>query len=112
LTVRAFEFESQQGIRLPLIVAHRQDLEKPSLVVLNVLDLDHWNAMLASYGHSFISVRKLATGEIPAADKESWLAEQKMFQDTDWAMVYFPPRGIGPTAWNPDAFKQNQHRRR
>jgi dienelactone hydrolase len=110
--VRVFEFESQEGIRLPLIVAHREDLEKPSLVVLNVLDQDHWNAMLASYGHSFASVRKLATGRLPDADKESWLAEQKMFQNTDWAMVYFPPRGIGPTAWNPDAFKQNQHRRR
>ena len=111
VTVRVFEFESQQGIRLPLIMAHRKDLEKPSLLVLNVLDEDHWNTMLASYGHSFASVQKLAAGSLPAEDKQAWTNEQKMFQNNDWAMVYFPPRGIGPTAWNPAPFKQNQHQR-
>ena len=110
--VRVFNFESQEGICLPLIMSHRKDLEKPVLTVLNVLDEGHWNEILASYGHSFLSVRKLAPGRLPEEDKESWLAENKMFQNTDWSMVYFPPRGIGPTAWNPDAFQQNQHRRR
>ena len=68
--------------------------------------------MLSSYGHSFVSVQKLATGSLPAEDKQAWINEQKMFQNNDWAMVYFPPRGIGPTAWNPAPFKQNQHQRR
>ena len=112
LTVRVFEFESQQGIRLPLVMAHRKDLKKPSLLVLNVLDEDHWKAMLAGYGHSCASVRKLALGSLPAEDKQAWTSEQKMLQNNDWAMVYFPPRGIGPTAWNPAPFKQNQHERR
>jgi dienelactone hydrolase len=112
VTVRVWEFASQQSIRLPLIMAHRKDLEKPSLLVLNVLDEEHWNAMLSSYGHSFVSVQKLATGSLPAEDKQAWIAEQEMLKNNDWAIVYFPPRGIGPTAWDPAPFKQNQHQRR
>ena len=112
VTVRVWEFASQQGIRLPLIMAHRKQLEKPALLVLNVLDEEHWNAMLSRYGHSFVSVQKLATGSLPAEDKQAWIAEQEMLKNNDWAIIYFPPRGIGPTAWDPTPFKQNQHQRR
>ncbi len=112
VTVRVWEFASQQGIRLPLIMAHRKELEKPTLLVLNVLDEEHWNAMLSRYGHSFVSVQKLATGSLPAEDKQAWIAEQEMLKNNDWAIIYFPPRGIGPTAWDPAPFKQNQHQRR
>lgn len=112
VTLRVFEFESQQGIRLPLIVVHRKALRKPTHWTLNVLDESHWNSLLASHAHRFGSLAQLATAALPEEDKQSWLDQKQKFQSSDDVMIYIPPRGIGPTAWNPDAFKQNQHQRR
>ena len=112
VTLRVFEFDSQEGIRLPLIMTHRKALKRPSHWVVQVLDEEQWNALLATYGHQFVSLAKLATADLPDENSEGWLAEQKRLQQSDSVTIYFPPRGIGPTAWDPAEFKQNQHQRR
>ena len=112
VVVRLFTFNSQEKIDLPLIMAQRSGLKKPVLTVLHVLDQQRWQNMLAQYGHQFESIKELAIGPLPKADAEAWESLQKMFKNNDWAMAYLPPRGIGPTAWNQSAFKQNQHQRR
>ncbi|MEE2707382.1 MAG: prolyl oligopeptidase family serine peptidase [Planctomycetota bacterium] len=110
LRFRAYDFESQPHIRLRLYLVHREGVENNALVVVNVLDQKSWGRFLAAMRVGFEAELK---GEfLPEADKESFESERRMHQAFKWAMVYVPPRGIGPTAWNQDNFKQTQHRRR
>ncbi|MFP6613642.1 MAG: prolyl oligopeptidase family serine peptidase [Pirellulales bacterium] len=106
----AYDFESQSHIRLRLYLVHREDVENNALVVVNVLNQKSWDQFLAAMRVGFEA--ELKGESLPEADKESFESERRMHQAFKWAMAYVPPRGIGPTAWNQDNFKQTQHRRR
>ena len=107
---RAFDFTSQDNIRLRLYLAHRSGLEEPDLVVLNVLDEQSWNEFLATMRPGFEEQFK---NEFPCpADPSSYEQTKAMFSSFKWVMAYVAPRGIGPTAWNQSPKKQTQHRRR
>ena len=108
--LRAFDFVSDEPIGLRLYVAQRAKLEKPDLMVLNVLDDVGWSEFLATYGETF---REQLKGEaLPEADAQAWKSEQQMFAKFSWTMAYVAPRGVGPTAFNADAKKQIHVRRR
>jgi dienelactone hydrolase len=110
LRFSAYDFESQQNIRLRLYIVRRAGDHKDDLVVLNVLNKSGWNNFLATMRPGF--EKELADEALPAGDKQAFAAEQKMHQSFRWAMAYIAPRGIGPTAWNQSERKQTQHRRR
>jgi len=108
----AYDFTSQEPIRLRLYVAHRAGL-KPAdldLVVLNALDEKGWKEFAATMATGFSD--QLKDENPPAADKKGYEALAKMFKSFKWGMAYVAPRGIGPTAWNPSERKQTQIRRR
>jgi hypothetical protein len=108
----AYDFTSQDPIRLRLYVAHRAGL-KPSelqLVVLNALDEKGWQEFAATMAAGFAD--QLKDEKLPAADTKGYEALAKMFKSFKWGMAYIAPRGIGPTAWNPSERKQTQIRRR
>jgi dienelactone hydrolase len=109
---RAYDFTSQGAVRLRLYLAHRDGL-KPSdldLVVLNSLDEQGWTEFLAGMRVGF---EKQLQGEaLPPADKDAYASNDKMLKAFKWGMAWVAPRGIGPTAWNPNERKQTQIRRR
>ncbi|MBW3600070.1 MAG: acetylxylan esterase [Planctomycetes bacterium] len=106
----AYDFTSQQNIRLRLYVAHRAGLDDPELTVLNVLNADSWNEFLATYRPAYEDELKDET--LPEADAETFKQTHDMFQSFPWVMAYVAPRGVGPTAWDQSERKQTQHRRR
>lgn len=101
LRLQAGEFESQPGIRLPLYVLQHPKVRRPERVVLTVLDEAGWTNLLAA-------VPALG-GDVPNAATEALRAEMLAGKA---ALVFLPPRGIGPTAWSGDAKKQTHIRRR
>jgi cephalosporin-C deacetylase-like acetyl esterase len=106
----AYDFTSQEQVPLRLYVAHREGLERPELVVLNALDDQGWSEFLATMCVGF--EEELRDEALPDADAQAFDETKQMFQSFKWAMAYIAPRGVGPTAWNPDAKKQVQVRRR
>lgn len=105
-----YDFTSQHHVPLELFVTKRAGLEKPSLMVLNVLDEEGWREMLAMLRPSF--ERELADYELPAADAKGAEQHQKMFKSFPWVMAYLAPRGIGPTAWSHSGTNHTHIRRR
>lgn len=107
-----WSFESQGGLRLPLYFAHRAGLAPADLelVVLNALEDDGWQSLLATYGAAFSGA--FPGVDLPEADGEAYAAEKGLHQNQKWGMLYFPPRGVGPTAWTSDEKERTQIRRR
>ena len=106
----AYDFNSQPQVRLRLYLAHRDGLDKPELLVLNALDDESWSNWLAGMRVGF--AEELKDEALPEADEKSYDQTKQMFQAFKWAMSHVAPRGVGPTAWNQDAKKQTQVRRR
>lgn len=106
----AYDFTSQGPVRLRLYVAHRADLKKADLAVLNVLDAPAWTEFLATLRPGFEA--ELKDEALPPADDAGFKELQGMFRSFAWVMAYVAPRGIGPTAWDASEKKQTQHRRR
>jgi hypothetical protein len=74
------------------------------------LDEEGWKEWLAAMRVGFAD--ELNDQSLPEADKKAFQSKQELFKNTKRVIVYFAPRGIGPTAWNPDERKQTQIRRR
>jgi dienelactone hydrolase len=110
LRMDAYDFASQGAIRLRLYVVRRAELQRPELVVLNLLDEQAWPRFLAEMRPAFET--ELKDEVLPEADAQAFEQSRRMFQNTDWAMAYLAPRGVGPTAWNQTERKQTQIRRR
>jgi hypothetical protein len=101
---RAFDFTSEEPIRLRLYVANRAGLDKADLVVLNTLNDDGWQEFLATYGGPFAEqLQGEALSETKAA---AFASEKKMFESFPWVMAYVAPRGVGPTAFTANAKKR------
>ncbi len=107
---QAFDFLSQTPIQLRLYLAQRATLEKPDLLVLNVLDDTGWKEFLATMRPAF--EKQLDEETLPEADVAGFQQLQQMFDSFPWAMAYVAPRGVGPTAWDQSERKQTQHQRR
>ena len=107
----AYDFTSQDAIRLRLYVAQRaNEGKKPELVVLNVLDDENWKEFLATMQVGF---KELLAGEVlPEASGEKFAETEGMFKSFHWAMAYIAPRGIGPTEWARDERERTHLRRR
>jgi dienelactone hydrolase len=108
--LHAFDFTSDEPIELRLFVANRAGLEKPDLMVLNVLDDAGWQEFLATYRSGFED--QLKAEELPEADSEAWESEKKMFGSFPWVMAYVAPRGVGPTAFTAEPKKRTHVMRR
>lgn len=112
VTLSAYDFTSQEPIRLRLYVAHRTglSLDEFELVVLNVLDDRGWQDFLATMRPGFADMLSEERPVEPNAAEFDKL--QKMLTTFKWGMAYVAPRGVGPTQWDQRPFKQTQNRRR
>tara|TARA_B100001057_G_scaffold306056_1_gene306219 strand:+ start:6371 stop:7507 length:1137 start_codon:yes stop_codon:yes gene_type:complete len=93
------KFSIEKFIRFPLYLVHRKDvnLEDLDLVVLNILDENGWPEFVSTYGKIFPKAFD-SNVDINTHEKESFESNQRMFQNQDWGMAYFSPRGVGAMA--------------
>jgi dienelactone hydrolase len=108
--LRAYDFVSQEHVPLRLYVAQADRKEPAELVVLNVLDEPGWNKWLAEMRPGF--EKELKDENPPAANRQGYDETTRMLRGQKWAMAWVAPRGVGPTAWDPDEKKDTQIRRR
>jgi dienelactone hydrolase len=110
ISLSAFDFTCQPHVRLRLYLAHRPGIKQPDKVVLNILDRQQWTQWLAGMRVGFSEELKDETLPDPNEDDFEQLLET--LKDSNSALAFAAPRGIGLTAWNPDERKQTQIRRR
>ncbi|MBN2024991.1 MAG: prolyl oligopeptidase family serine peptidase [Pirellulales bacterium] len=110
LTLSAYDFSSQEAVRLRLYVLSSKDRDKPKLLRVEVLDQKDWMRWLAAVRPGFEADLKDET--LPLADAEAFdRLKATHTGDEGIATAYVVPRGVGPTLWNQDA-KKNRHIRR
>jgi len=110
IRLSAFDFTSQPYVRLRLYLAHRAGLRKPDLVMLNVLDEQQWTTWLSAMRAGFAA--ELNEPNLPEPNEVVFRQIQKVISNTNQVLVYFAPRGIGPTGWRVDERKLTQIYRR
>ncbi len=110
LHLEAWDFTSQEAIRLRLYLVHRIGLDKPESVVLNVLDDQAWQEFLAGMRPAFEA--ELPGEILPPADDASFRQTAETLRNSAQVLAYVAPRGVGPTAWDQGERKQTQHQRR
>jgi cephalosporin-C deacetylase-like acetyl esterase len=112
VALKTYDFTSQDNVRLRLYVAHRAALrENPDLVVLNAMDDAGW-AEFQSWVRPAFEAQFKDEPNPPAADAGAFEENRRTLESNAWAFAYVAPRGVGPTAFNPDERKQTHIRRR
>jgi cephalosporin-C deacetylase-like acetyl esterase len=97
LRLRAWDFTSEDGIDLRLWLITAPGVEKPTLVVLNVLDEPGWAEWCADLGPEFSNALLLARP--PKLDAAKFRQNQRVLERQKWAFAAICPRGVGPTKW-------------
>jgi dienelactone hydrolase len=110
LSVKAYDFTSQEPWRLQMYVVTRADLEKPELAVVNILDKSGWQEFQATYRESL--AKHSDDKNLPEVDQEAVASTTGMLQRFPWALVYVAPRGVGPSAWTANERDDIQIRRK
>ncbi|HEY1172513.1 MAG TPA: CocE/NonD family hydrolase [Verrucomicrobiae bacterium] len=109
-----WRFTSQEGVELPLYCIAKGNHLAARKVKLQVVDEKGWANVLAAF--SAYQAGKLGDElAITPGVKPDMLAWIKMVADVETdltAVVFLPPRGIGPTMWDQDKREQTQIRRR
>ena len=98
---RRFVFESQEHVPLAFFAITPLGGNAIERIVVHLLDAEAWDELAPLAETAFMA------GDETAAEQ---LAPHQPEPGT--AAVFFPPRGIGPTAWDEDPRKQVQIRRR
>jgi len=110
IRLSAFDFTSQQHVRLRFYLAQRAGLDEADKVVIKVLDEQGWTEWLASVGAGFAA--ELKDQPLPEINEEAFRQYIDELKNTNNAIVYVMPRGIGPTIWSTDKRKLKEIRRR
>ena len=110
IRLSAFDFTSQQHIRLRFYLAQRAGLDEADKVVIKVLDEQGWTEWLAAIGAGFAD--ELKDQPLPETNEEAFRQYLETFKNTNNAIAYVMPRGIGPTVWSTDERKLKEVRRR
>ena len=108
IRLRRIEFDSQDHVRLQLLLAFTDDSDWKD-TDLHVLGDTDYASLLSRLGPAF--GHRLDVD--PASyDEVGFLAWAKGVRNTKRPQAYFAPRGVGPTAWDQSEKKQIQNRRR
>jgi dienelactone hydrolase len=98
LRLRAYDFVSEDQVELRLWLMTAEQVEKPTLVVLNALDEPGWHEWVADLGPAFTKALQLSAE--PKLDADRFNQNLKTLQFHKWAFAAVTPRGIGPTRWS------------
>ncbi len=104
LVERRYRFESQPHVELDMIAMHRNDVGVPKAIVFDVLDQQGWERLDGVRGELFDA----AGGDLSVEAAKV----HRRLTDEGVAVVFFAPRGVGPTLWNQDASTHIHNRRR
>jgi len=97
VTLRAWDFVSEEGVELRVWLTTAEKTEKPSLIVLDVLDEPAWEKWCAGLGPKFgKSLTPLR--EVPR-DDATFEQNRRAMEKFGWAFAAVAPRGVGPTRW-------------
>jgi dienelactone hydrolase len=115
LVLKAYDFTSQERVRLRLYVEHAAGLKAPAEVVLHVLDDQGWSEFVERMRPRFAAQ---VTGDAPSEEPLTPRGRQTLDEGAHALAVnkrvvaFIAPRGVGPTAFSPDERTQTQIRRR
>jgi len=109
-----WSYSSQDGVELPLYCVAKGNYQSARKVKLYVMDDKGWTNVLASLAAFFPGQLQEELQLFPGIKPDSlgWLKIVADVEDQQTAVVFLPPRGIGPTVWNRDPKAQTQIRRR
>ena len=112
--LEAWDFNSQEHVRLRLYVAQRAGGNKPGHVELSVLDAAGFGQLVSALRADFAGelAEELALPSPRPAHANAFAALRERLGAKDTALAWFAPRGIGLTTWDPNPRKQVQIRRR
>lgn len=114
LRLRAWDFQSEEEVPLRLWLLTAEKTDKPTLVVLNVLDEAGWSEWAGDLGPAFKDALQLSTP--PRLDAAHFTQNQRVLEKQKWAFAAVAPRGVGPTRWSEaspfDGKPAGQHLRR
>jgi dienelactone hydrolase len=110
MKLSAYDFDSQAHVNLRLYVLAPTDVAagQANAVTLHLLDEPGWVAFVSAMRAEFPNQFDQETPGEPDSDKHSHLHDT--ITSRRHALAYATPRGIGPTAWNPE--KETHIRRR
>ena len=91
-----FQYDEGSPLKFLIYVIHRNDImiEDLDLLVLNILEDKGWSEFTSTYAKVFPKAFD-AKIDINLHDPESFDSNRRMFENQDWGMAYFSPRGIG-----------------
>ena len=90
-----FQYDEKSPLKFLIYLIHRNDImiEDLDLVVLNVLEGTGWSEFTSTYAKVFPKAFDPKI-DINLHDPESFDSNRRMFENQDWGMAYFSPRGI------------------
>ena len=91
-----FQYDGNNSLKFLIYLIHRNEImiEDLDLVVLNVLEGKGWSEFTSTYAKVFPKAFDPKI-DINLHDPESFDSNRRMFENQDWGMAYFSPRGIG-----------------
>jgi hypothetical protein len=98
LRLRAFDFTSEENVELRVWLLTAENVDRPSLVVLNALDEAGWQELLGEVGPAF--KESLQVRREPKLDQAKFDLNKRVLEKQKWGFAYVAPRGIGPTRWS------------
>jgi hypothetical protein len=110
IRLSAYDYTSQHDINLRFYLAQRAEVEKPEKVIVRVLTEGQWTAWVAGMRESFAS--ELMDQLMPATDQSSFDRIERELRSGDVVVAYVMPRGVGPTRWRANEYRQTHIRRR
>src|SRR5205814_1593083 len=108
--LRAFDFRSEEGVDVRLWLLTAENVDKPSLVVLNAVDESGWEEWMGELGPAF--THALQRSSAPKLDQAKFTQNRKLLAAQRWAFATIAPRGIGPTKWAEAGTPEDIHIRR
>lgn len=115
LRFEAFDFTSEADVRLPLHLVSRAGVARPARVQVRIADAAEWavwcDVVRGRFGETLESGG--AAAPKPSAIQIQWFQRAlDELGNIESVLAVVAPRGVGPTAWNPNERKQIQIRRR
>ena len=115
----AYDFDSQEHVRLRLYVVKPGGLVTPEKILFNALGEEDWTRWLSAMGFAFKDQLKTELGTRIEADGPAFEQLQKSLLARNNVWVFLAPRGLGLTDWRTGfddpkkiAKKETQIRRR
>lgn len=113
----AWDYTAEKGIRLRFYIVAPVADTLPREVIVKVLGEECWNRWVGRvrcpFNESIVAEASVDKNvSIPEPDQAGWEELSRRLREANAWLVAVPPRGVGPSAWNPTDRKRVQIERR